>query len=121
MAPPENPINCRQVAAFKGHVTRAITGCDLVLIDTPPASLARLTKANNQLDSTWTSYFKAFLQFEDLCQATGDEYTAATATLADTQPLYEACATRMDNKTALSSTSVISAADQVHAPKLRFP
>ena len=118
----DKPITTSCLTAYKGHVTRAFHSCESELAADQP-SIQNLEFKCSKLETAFKRYSEAFYQFEDLQDATGDEYNAAYRSYQETEDTYLKEVTKINNLIASlrPAASVPKQPQSSSKPKLKLP
>ena len=118
----DKPITTSRLTAYKGHVTIAFHSCESELTADQP-SIQNLEFKCSKLETAFKRYSEAFYQFEDLQDATGDEYNAAYHSYQETENTYLKEVTKINNLIASlrPAASVPKQPQSSSKPKLKLP
>ena len=111
-----------RLAAYKGHVTRAVTACENELVADQP-TVESLEFKHGKLETAFQRYTNAFHQYEDMLDAEGDEYDIAVLSYQESEDHYLQKVTQV-NKLLTSlkpNSSVPKRPPLTSKPKLKLP
>ena len=117
------PISVARLAAFKGHVTRAIHTCEDELAAFAPSSVNLEFKCETLINA-FKKYKDTFLLFEEQEDATGDSYNTANTSYQTTEASYNDARSKVQSKIQslknAQPTGNPSTTTQVVKPKVKL-
>ena len=83
----DKAMTTSRLTVYKGYVTRALNSCESELAADQPI-VQNFEFKHSKLETAFKCYSKVFYQYEDLQDATSDEYDAAYRSCQETEDTY---------------------------------